>query len=731
MEVVSSAESGGVGGGGGGGEGGGAGVVDSGAGSIVWVRRRNGSWWPGRILGPQDLSASHLMSPRSGTPVKLLGREDASVDWYNLEKSKRVKAFRCGEFDDCIERASASQGLPTKKREKYARREDAILHALKLEKQFHEKKYGKLVKPLRENSADSERKITVAPLRASNDDLCQPGRKLGKSNLMEKNHAPLLAQKAKDAIHPGFEDHTITPSSRLRGLHELRYNTMPMNRMLNSTTSEDSNRTAIDGSAYAVSGSGPCLKNFSDSDSSNSIGKGKRLLDSFAEEPIRKRHHGLRPFVNVKQNSAELHNQSLQPDISLKGLSGDGMHFTVYTPAESSKLLSTNQGPQGQMETPFSRLEVDTRLPQQVAFVEEAFSGSSEETESDSSETHSVEPRVEAGMLLSDADTSMRAQSRLRDRLTMQAGQESISNDESDEPSIDNRSQFHYLDQNASGAEVSKWQLKGKRNVRNLGKRPTSGRPLNQSLSYYNDNDADLSEDDLDLHPHGYLLNEAAAGRQSYLGPNRNRIDWELAWGRPLRRYWEERGGCFSPMFNGRDMLIDVELTVQGKREGEHVPWVSLMSKLNGKAIIGHPIQIETLKDGSTEILMSTSDESDRGKVPPVWRTARRTPRPGHSPQMDVDETLHLHQSGKVRNSVSKGKKTAPRKGGHLPSNQKTKHLSSLGLDQKIKPIDSSPQTVACIPVKLAFSRLLEAVGRPPSGPAKHQGDKSLLCASL
>ncbi|KAL9265555.1 hypothetical protein AKJ16_DCAP25832 [Drosera capensis] len=36
------------------------------------------------------------MSPRSGTPVKLLGREDASVDWYNLEKSKRVKAFRCG-----------------------------------------------------------------------------------------------------------------------------------------------------------------------------------------------------------------------------------------------------------------------------------------------------------------------------------------------------------------------------------------------------------------------------------------------------------------------------------------------------------------------------------------------------------------------------------------------------------------------------------------------------------
>lgn len=31
-------------------------------------------------------------------------------DWYNLEKSKRVKAFRCGEFDDCIERAESSFG---------------------------------------------------------------------------------------------------------------------------------------------------------------------------------------------------------------------------------------------------------------------------------------------------------------------------------------------------------------------------------------------------------------------------------------------------------------------------------------------------------------------------------------------------------------------------------------------------------------------------------------------
>jgi PWWP domain len=54
-------------------------VVDASVGTIVWVRRRNGSWWPGRILGPDELAESHLLSPRSGTPVKLLGRDDASV----------------------------------------------------------------------------------------------------------------------------------------------------------------------------------------------------------------------------------------------------------------------------------------------------------------------------------------------------------------------------------------------------------------------------------------------------------------------------------------------------------------------------------------------------------------------------------------------------------------------------------------------------------------------------
>ncbi|XP_028123732.1 uncharacterized protein At1g51745-like isoform X2 [Camellia sinensis] len=55
------------------------------------------------------------------------------MDWYNLEKSKRVKAFRFGEYDESIETAKASAANSLKKAVKYARREDAILHALELE----------------------------------------------------------------------------------------------------------------------------------------------------------------------------------------------------------------------------------------------------------------------------------------------------------------------------------------------------------------------------------------------------------------------------------------------------------------------------------------------------------------------------------------------------------------------------------------------------------------------
>ncbi|KAA8521229.1 hypothetical protein F0562_011934 [Nyssa sinensis] len=132
--------------------------VDSRVGTIVWVQRKNRSWWPGRVVGPNELSPSHLLQPRAGTPVKLFGKDDATVDWFNLEKSKCVKAFRCGEFDDCIERAESSQANPSQKFVKYACREDAILHALELEKQELQKKH---------DEPEKERAVTICRAKRS------------------------------------------------------------------------------------------------------------------------------------------------------------------------------------------------------------------------------------------------------------------------------------------------------------------------------------------------------------------------------------------------------------------------------------------------------------------------------------------------------------------------------------------------------------------------------------
>ncbi|KAG5524384.1 hypothetical protein RHGRI_031143 [Rhododendron griersonianum] len=116
-------------------------VVDCRAGTLVWVQRKNGTWWPGRVVEISELSPSLPTNRTATTPIKLLGREDSSVDWYNVEKSKRIKAFRCGEFDDCITKAESSQVSSPKKIGKNACREVAILDALELEKQEVQKKH--------------------------------------------------------------------------------------------------------------------------------------------------------------------------------------------------------------------------------------------------------------------------------------------------------------------------------------------------------------------------------------------------------------------------------------------------------------------------------------------------------------------------------------------------------------------------------------------------------------
>ncbi|GFY83935.1 Tudor/PWWP/MBT superfamily protein [Actinidia rufa] len=723
-------------------------------GSIVWVRRRNGSWWPGKILGAEELSAAHLMSPRSGTPVKLLGREDASVDWYNLEKSKRVKSFRCGEFDDCIERAETSLGMPPKKREKYARREDAILHALELEKKLLEEQNECLGN---DDSEHMHSKSEVNKLDSSIEDKSM-------------NH-PLYAQEVKEeSLLAGDEDNSeIIP--RMRGLRDLGLKIAHSKQKLSSSvTLNGSQKPEFDSNACAFLNGGLSTESTVHANSKIYLDKRKKTHEMLNDESIVRRRDRRRPLVQVLQSSAKLPlHHSLQhnnDNISIQ-MSGDEQTEAIpvakrsrciSSPGESSDCSDDKQFGPKQTSFPSSQLE-ESNFPHPAALDEENTTDSAENTETDTSATDSLDSEADEEMMaLSDADVVIELEPKSLRRSEAQVQYGSMSSDEPDGLALaSDMSHLSPSDPVSTSVGVSKWQLKGKRNIRGFAKRSRRGA----------------------YDSRGYLLTSKSTSKGSD-DFTHNIINWEdLAWNDEpvVKGYWEDSRNYFDPVFGGRQnfggrrksLLVDVDLKVQSSYQREHVPMISLMSKLNGQAIVGHPIQIEALENGSSEMLLSAADgicpdTSDNDTaLPPMWRTARRTanfrvPRPHPSATLDGEETVEHFQysdqekkvqlkkskvwsSGQKASTTRKSLSHAPRppldkkysrkppKKISLSSSQKIKTLSSIGTEQKLgndlrhgtidQQVDglikggSGPTTVACIPVKLVYSRLYEElVGR-------------------
>ncbi|RDY09528.1 hypothetical protein CR513_06092, partial [Mucuna pruriens] len=755
--------------------------MDCGVGSIVWVRRRNGSWWPGQILGPDDLSASHLTSPRSGTPVKLLGREDASVDWYNLEKSKRVKAFRCGEFDDCIEKAESSQGAPLKKREKYARREDAILHALELEKQMS-KKQGKSGTRL----SNTVRKVSVT----------LPPETLGYDNENRANSNSYLScenETAGGSFHSELANHRrgdvdyseTTP--RMRDLQDFGLRIAPAKRKVSSSVDPfiSHKRTGDDG-ARALASGGFCSGSTVHMNGGGQIGASR-----------------------AKRSRC------------------------MYFPAESSDSLDYRETlPRVEMSPSRHRRE----FPYHGSLVGETEYTFMDDVESDSSETASTDSDSDSSETEPDMDEEMTIFSAFfhiilhgftQDvPITAETGHdaeehESTSSEELDELAISSDMPHLYgRDLITCNEAVSKWQLKGKRNNRNLVKRSVGAsngkcsmygaeadaeeRSSNlrhnrtgPSLHRYKFDFGDTFDDDdqiFGLEGEYPLTSKSISKSQSKVHCG---VAWnDCAWDDHLapKGYWDAK--AYSPIhgdryhFGGRmrPMLVNVDLKVQASYRKEPVPFVSLMSKLDGRAIIGHPIQVEALKDGSSDFLFPAMDDfSNDGTgiegssvLPPAWRTARRTanfrvPRPhvpssngaevaadfpssdqeqnfeyrgfnggssNHQANLQKKSGLKSHRSSADKKSLKKVPKKLS-----LSSSQKTRTLSSLSTehnlsrkplhdsssyqtDRLIKPEISGPTTVACLPVQLVFSRLLEKINRPPLKTASNAALLNTACSS-
>ena len=389
----------------------------------------------------------------------------------------------------------------------------------------------------------------------------------------------------------------------------------------------------------------------------------------------------------------------------------------------------------------------------------------------------------------------------------------------------------------SADAGVSKWHMKGKRNVRNIAKRPvdlmdgkisstadkcngptrgtsyesmgssfkmrstiSSGhRAAGQGFYHKRESPSHFAPDGLNIiekdlghsqlmgyghRRYPFLLQGDKDHGRSHSSYNDSDNDSHLlsprSWGAegpsshmPRRAYWEESDECFDDYADHlgdemESMLVDVDIQVQKRSyQGEHVPWVSLSSKWNGgKPILGHPVQIEILEDGSTAHLVSKYDLGlEESSIPPAFRrTAKRSvmhriPRSNPAASafeedadpLDSDPEMkpphrkaytsyfnHQAKSAK-KNSSHARRPTMPgkfqKKLKASMSSQKTRTLSSLATEHRlggesgsvklsrrkndilgglIKPEGGIP-LVTCVPVKVVFSRILEAVGRPSS----------------
>lgn len=708
--------------------------IDSAVGGLVWVRRRNGSWWPGRIMGLDELSESCLVSPRSGTPVKLLGREDASVDWYNLEKSKRVKAFRCGEYEECIKKALASAANSSKKVVKYARREDAILHALELESARQSKDHPNLCSEM-DKSAGEPQLVKESPTMSDSSKEIERVDEESSSFEDNSNSVPEFSQSGVS-----FEEPNQVGASREQSVQGTRRRT--------PNDSEDDGTEGV-----------KRMKGLED------LGMGivsslKRKRSQVAHvHEFLKRKNRRRPLTKVLESTAmvsvpvmceQLPNPIGSPlrgvsDSKVSGLESNESKrsFSMVLNNSDSTGVSCENG----ISLNASGHNSDASLINYKQ-KENEISSMSGLPKNDSAETlfdvpfveEEKHPRGFAPILVSCSSQKPHVGPGGQSSQSSQVETVSVGNEELHESGSTSSGAAADIDSINQRIEngSSKWQLKGKRNSRygSKNKRQDSRNSVNVddesngylaglepgdvfSIGSGRKVDTDSQVDELRgwggtrklLHMRGptdmKLLPDCSPTSQRSLPYRQSRFTVNPKYQTsdfPIRNY--DTGSS----------LYEVNLEVKASYRPQHVPYISLMSKLNCQPIIGHPLTVEVLDDGFCDLLVSgpecylTSSSCELDDDPQEKFSAftsvdfdyEAKPNIGGGRVPTKHLTLH-------RVSPSKSQKT--RKNGL--SSKKIRKLSSLTGSRKQSEDEKKPvvekikgPAVACVPLKVVFSRI-------------------------
>ncbi|CAH2053132.1 unnamed protein product [Thlaspi arvense] len=627
-------------------------AIDASIGGLVWVRRRNGSWWPGRIMSHHEVPDGCIVSPKSGTPIKLLGRDDASVDWYNLEKSKRVKAFRCGEYDSWIELAKANASASSKKAVKYARREDAIIHALEIEKAHLAKAKEELLTGKDDSSSEKD------------EDALQSSVSLKKTNNGKASKVQPLAEKRRRTPND-TEDDGEDGSKRMRGLEDIGMGIGSKGKAQGGAVLKAKQENGVK-SDVSNNGSMPngTLSNGSSRDSSPPMRRRTRSQVANANQ-YAKRKTRQRPLTKVLESTAvvsvpvasdELDNSDSSPPpefsetngaavIDDDNSDGDGVSCENATVSLSA---SENVVEMNHNKAKENEISVSANGGSASGLFDVPLIG--EEKYSAGTSTAAITSSPTKGLV--SVPTGPYGQNSHDDVVKIEGCNGSACTSPA--------AILIYGIENIP----SSWQLKGKRNPRQRSKRQEEG-STHCSVSAQK--------------PHG-RFSTLAMGRKS--------------------------------------QLRDVEIEVKASYEPRTVPLISLRSKLYGEAIVGHPLTVEVLEDGSCDSVVHSHIKSlgvpmvddDDAKPKPSRKRKSKKKKPLIPP----------YKSSKSKKSSSLSKKTRCLS---ALSGQSQKLTASS--KKKVTVEKTNERVVSCIPLKVVFSRISEAVkgsarqvhrGLPPAG---------------
>ncbi|GMI82117.1 hypothetical protein HRI_001881000 [Hibiscus trionum] len=758
--------------------------IDASVGGLVWVRRRNGSWWPGRIMGLDELSEGCLVSPRSGTPVKLLGREDASVDWYNLEKSKRVKAFRCGEYNECIEKAKASSANSSKKAVKYARREDAILHALEIESarlgKDHPDYFSRKVNSGGDKGSPARESPTMSHSAKENEDmsdelsgsedasdsapeLSQSGISFEEPNHINgnKGHSKLIKRRKTPN---DSEDDGSERIKRMRGLDDLGMGVGSKRKALAAGALE---LVQQDNASFYGPKAGSCLSNggpINGSRNHSSTVKRKRSQVANVHEFL-KRKNRRRPLTKVLESTAivsvpvvcdELPSSSGSPlrglsDRKVSGIDSNESHKSASAVICNSHNNNTNNSGRTRVSCENG---VSLNASEHVADADASLTNN--KTKENESSSLSVLAENESSNRLFDVPfvgedkpsaefspifVSCSSETPEVGNLGRQAEIEGHN-----EPGCTKSVDVHATNISQRIEKgTAEWQLKGKRKSRQISKNQKhdsrkyldaddepnaflAGIERSDGFSQGSDQKVDCDgvggsvalnsctlqpkfksvvEEQHDGLPQEPLVGGPAAEAKTLadgsLTPQRSLLYRQSHYTVHSRYHATDSPG---KAYSADLSLYDVKIEVKANYRPQHVPLVSLVSKLDGKAIIGHPLMVvEVLSDDYHGNLIR--EPSTEGTEKPVTGHLAKRNSGGRVPRKHMKLQSHFppHKSAKAKKS---------KKSGLL--SKKTRKLSSLtghriGAGDR-NPVAKKPKgpVIACVPLKLVFGRINDAV---------------------